>query len=77
MYCVPVFDGHMLHKYFGRQRLLPITQKEHFESGGNATIYKIKLYGPHNKLIPAATENVSPDHLDQFPYQPVTTNHLW
>jgi hypothetical protein len=58
MYCVPVFDSHMLHKYFGRQRLLPITHKEKCEGGGNAARYKIKLYGPHNRLIPAGSETV-------------------
>ena len=58
MYCVPVFDSHMLHKYFGRQRLLPITHKEKSEGGGSAARYKIKLYGPHNKLIPVGSETV-------------------
>jgi hypothetical protein len=59
MYCVPVFDSHMLHKYFGRQRLLPITQKQRIESAGSVARYKIKLYGPYNKLIPAGSDSVS------------------
>ncbi len=58
MYCVPVFDSHMLHRHFGRQRLLPITHKEKRESGGSAAIFKIKLYGPHNKLISVGSEIV-------------------
>jgi hypothetical protein len=61
MYCVPIFDDHMLHKHFGRQRLLPITHKEICggEGGaGGAATYKIKLYGPHNKLIPVGSEIV-------------------
>lgn len=57
MYCVPVFDNHMLHKHFGRQRLLPITHKERC-GGQSMAIYKIKLYGPHNKIIPAGSEIV-------------------
>ena len=58
MYCVPVFDNHMLHKHFGPQRLLPITYKERRGGGGSAIIYKIKLYGPHNKLLPAGSQIV-------------------
>jgi len=58
MYCVPIFDGHMLHKRFGRQRLLPITYAEPRGSEGLAEKYVIKLYGPHNKLFPAGTEMV-------------------
>jgi hypothetical protein len=58
IYCVPVFDNHMLHKHFGRQRLLPITHKERCGSTASVATYKIKLYGPHNKLIPAGSENV-------------------
>lgn len=60
MYCVPIFDSHMLHKHLGHQRLLPITQKEICEGGGSVTVYKIKLYGPHNNLIPAESEIVRP-----------------
>ncbi len=58
MYCVPIFDSHMLHKHFGRQRLLPVIHKERLEGRGSAMIYKIKLYGPHNKLLPAASQIV-------------------
>ncbi|KAF4633133.1 hypothetical protein G7Y89_g4984 [Cudoniella acicularis] len=54
MYCVPIFDGHMLHKNFGRQRFLPITSKEPREIEGQAQRYIITLYGPHNRLIPPA-----------------------
>jgi hypothetical protein len=63
MYCVPVFDNHMLHKHFGPQRLLPITYKERRGGGGSAIIYKIKLYGPHNKLLPAGSQIVRPIYL--------------
>jgi hypothetical protein len=58
MYCVPIFDNHMVHKHFGRQRLLPITHKERLGGGGSAIIYKIKLYGPHNKLFPDGSQIV-------------------
>jgi hypothetical protein len=58
MYCAPVFDDHMLHKYFARQRLLPITHKETCRVEGGAATYKIKLYGPHNKLIPVGSDIV-------------------
>jgi hypothetical protein len=58
MYCVPIFDNHMVHKHFGRQRLLPITHKERRGGGGSAIIYKIKLYGPHNKLFPEGSQVV-------------------
>jgi hypothetical protein len=58
MYCVPVFDGHMLHKYFGAQRLLPITYKEPRGIEGMAGKYSIKLYGPYNKLIPRSKYTV-------------------
>lgn len=58
MYCVPTFDDHMLHKYFGRQRLLPIVHKELCGARGDTAMYKIKLYGPHNKLILVGSEIV-------------------
>jgi hypothetical protein len=58
MYCVPLFDGHMLHKRFGRQRLLPITWKEVGEVEGLASKFTIKLYGPHNKLNSSGFESV-------------------
>ncbi|KAH6674263.1 hypothetical protein B0J14DRAFT_35422 [Halenospora varia] len=50
MYCVPVFDGHMLHKNFGRQRLLPIISAEAHEKDGLVRKYVIEVYGPHNRL---------------------------
>ena len=59
MYCVPVFDGHMLHRYFGAQRLLPITYKEPRGIEGLAGKYAIKLYAPHNKLIQGVVDEVS------------------
>lgn len=58
MYCVPVFDGHMLHKRFGRQRLLPITYAEPRGSEGLVEKYVIKLYGPHNRLFPHGRDMV-------------------
>jgi hypothetical protein len=58
MYCVPIFDNHMVHKHFGPQRLLPITHKERSVGGGSAIIYKIKIYGPHNKLFPEGSQSV-------------------
>jgi hypothetical protein len=58
MYCAPVFDDHMLHKHFGRQRLLPITQKETCGAEEGPATYRIKLYGTHNKVIPAGSEIV-------------------
>jgi hypothetical protein len=58
MYCVPIFDGHMLHKHFGRQRLLPITYKESHRVEGMADTYVVKVYGPHNKLLPAGQDAV-------------------
>jgi hypothetical protein len=58
IYCVPVFDDHMLHKHFGHQRVLPITQKETCTGVGGVATYKIKLYGPHNKVIAAGSEIV-------------------
>lgn len=60
MYCVPVFNNHMLHKHFAHQRLLPIIHSEKLESRGSATIYKIELYGPHNKLKQPAAQTVRP-----------------
>jgi hypothetical protein len=41
----------MLHKHFGHQRRLPITHQEKRESDSSATIYKVKTYAPHNKLL--------------------------
>lgn len=58
MYCVPIFDGHMLHKRFGRQRLLPITHKEPRGMDGVAEKYLVKLYGPYNKLLSAGQDPV-------------------
>jgi hypothetical protein len=58
-YCVPIFDNHMLHKHFARQRLLPITHRERRGGGGSSVIYKIKLYPPHNKLLQAESRLVS------------------
>jgi hypothetical protein len=58
MYCVPVFNRHMLHKRFGSQRLLPITYKESLGVEGIADRSIIKLYGPHNKFITAGKEKV-------------------
>lgn len=58
MYCVPIFDNHMQHRHFVHQRLLPITHKERRGGGGSAIIYKIKLFGPHNKLSPAGSQKV-------------------
>jgi hypothetical protein len=57
-YCVPILDGHMLHKHFGRQRLLPITYKELCGIQGMADTYVIQLYGPHNRLLPAGSKSV-------------------
>jgi len=64
MYCVPIFDGHMLHKHFGRQRLLPITYKEPDGVDGLARRYVIKLYGPYNKLL-----SPGQDMVNMFPNQ--------
>jgi hypothetical protein len=58
MYCVPIFDGHMLHKHFGPQRLLPITHMESQGSEGMADKYVIKLHGSHNRLLPAGHDMV-------------------
>lgn len=58
MYCVPKFENHMQHRHFVRQRLLPITHKERRGGGGSAIIYKVKLYGPHNKLLPVGSQKV-------------------
>lgn len=57
MYCVPIFDGHMLHKKFGR-RLLPITWKGPQVIEGLAGKFVIKVYGPHNKLVPPGQDAV-------------------
>ncbi len=59
MYCVPVFDGFMQHKHFSSKRLLPITKKSLLRNEGCAAIYVVKLYGPQNKLAPAAQRLVS------------------
>ena len=58
MYCVPVFNRHMLHKHFGPQRLLPITYKESLGREGIADRSIIKLYGLHNKLDILGKEKV-------------------
>jgi hypothetical protein len=58
IYCVPIFDGRMLHKHFGKQRLLPITHKEPCGAKGMADRDVIKVYGPHNKLLPAGQATV-------------------
>ena len=59
MYCVPIFDAHMLHKHFGSQRLLPIISKEpHGGDGASSDEYVINVYGPHNKMIPRGQETV-------------------
>ncbi len=58
MYCVPIFDCHMLHKHFARTRLLPILSKESLGQEGMASKYVIKIYGPHNKLLPATKNAV-------------------
>lgn len=55
-YCVPVFDGHMIHKHFGSQRLLPITKQQPCTEGSTKLV--IELYEPYNKLIPAAQRTV-------------------
>jgi hypothetical protein len=60
MYCVPMFDAHMLHKHFGNQRLLPITCKEPRGGDGISNKYVIQVYGPHNKMIPRDEETVRP-----------------
>jgi hypothetical protein len=58
MYCVPIFDAHMLHKHFGNSRLLPITSKEPRGDGDTSDKYVIKIYGPHNKMLPKGQETV-------------------
>lgn len=58
MYCVPIFDAHMLHKHFGTQRLLPIISKVPRGDEGMSDKYVIKVYGPHNKMIPRGQETV-------------------
>ena len=58
MYCVPVFNRHMLHKHFGPQRLLPITYKESLVKEGVLDRSVIKLYGPHNRLNDSGKEKV-------------------
>ncbi|KAF8861721.1 hypothetical protein BDZ45DRAFT_240628 [Acephala macrosclerotiorum] len=65
MYCVPIFDGHMLHKKFGR-RLLPITSKESRGTEGLAGKYVIKVYGPHNKLVPAGQDTTNNPNANTF-----------
>jgi hypothetical protein len=59
MYCVPIFDDYMLHKHFGRQRLLPITSKVSYGTEGFAHKFVIKLYGPYNRLLPAGQRQQS------------------
>jgi hypothetical protein len=58
MYCVPIFDAHMLHKHFGNQRLLPITAKKSCGGDGLSDKFVITVYGPHNKMIPRGQEIV-------------------
>jgi hypothetical protein len=58
MYSVPIFDRHMLHKHFGRQRLLPITYKESLGPEGIANKSEVILYGPHNKLVAPGKDKV-------------------
>jgi hypothetical protein len=58
MYCVPIFDDHMLHKHFGRLRLLPITHKVPLGIEGVSNRYAITVYGPHNRLRPAGSDKV-------------------
>ena len=58
MYCVPTFDDHMLHKHFGRQRLLPIIYKEPRGIEGMAGKYLIKLFGPHNEMLSVGKQTV-------------------
>jgi hypothetical protein len=58
MYCVPVFDGHMLHRHFGAQRILPITGKEPLGIEGMAGRYLITVHESHNKLIPVGEHKV-------------------
>jgi hypothetical protein len=57
-YCVPIFDEHMVNKHYGRHRLLPIVHKEPHGGEGIATQHIIKLYAPHNRLVPKADESV-------------------
>ena len=59
MYCVPVFDAHMLHKHFDDQRLLPITSRQARGTEGMSDRFVIQVYGPYNKLIPAAQKTVT------------------
>lgn len=58
MYCVPIFDDHMLHKHFGQQRLLPIIYKEPRGIEGMAGKYMIKLFGPHNEMLSIGRKTV-------------------
>lgn len=58
MYCVPTFDSHMLHKRFGKQRLLPIIGQELSAIEGQVIKRVVELYGPHNKLLNVAGKNV-------------------
>jgi hypothetical protein len=67
MYCVPIFDAHMLHKHLGNQRLLPITFKDSHGAEGMSDRYVIQVYGPHNKLLPPRQDTV---RLDSFPDNP-------
>jgi hypothetical protein len=67
-YCVPIFDSHMLHKHFGRQRILPIIHKKACENErkacGNerkAEKYVITVYSPHNKLLAGGKNTVGVD----------------
>jgi hypothetical protein len=59
MYCVPILDGHMLHKHFGKQRLLPITDKEAVGVDGMADKFVVKVFGGYNKLVTGAQDPVS------------------
>lgn len=58
MYCVPTFDDHMLHRHFGAQRLLPITDKLLKGTDRMAEKYVVTLYGPNNKLLPRNNDKV-------------------
>ena len=58
MYCVPVFESTMQHKRFQGQRLLPIVSKLPHGTDCGADNYVIKLYRPHNKLLPRGQEMV-------------------
>ncbi|KAK9234216.1 hypothetical protein V1525DRAFT_422450 [Lipomyces kononenkoae] len=66
MYCVPIFDAHMLHKNFGDQRLLPITSKEPRGAEGMSERYVIQVYGPHNRLLPPGEDRATNPNANRF-----------